>query len=58
MGENCTNVTELITFLKSVDAKTLFEKTKTTVSKVENGRRIIDLAFRPVVEGNKLKYMK
>lgn len=50
MGKNFTNTTELITFLKSVDAKTLFENTKTPISIVQNGRKMIDLAYRPVVE--------
>lgn len=50
MGNNCTNIKELITFLKTVDAKTLFENTKTPISIVENGRKLINLAYRPVVE--------
>lgn len=50
MGNNCTNFAELVTFLKSVDANTLFENTKTPIAIVENGRKLIDLAYRPVVE--------
>lgn len=55
MGKNCTNITELITFLKSVDAKTLFESTKSQINKIQNGRKLIDCAYRPVIEDEKVQ---
>lgn len=52
MGTNCTNLQELITFLKSVDYDVLFQNTKTPAFNIINGRTMIDLVYRPVIESN------
>lgn len=50
MGANVTNMRDLITFLKSVDAEVLLENTKTPVFNIIDGRRMVDLVYRPVIE--------
>lgn len=51
MGQNFTTIKNLVIFLKTVDARTLFEQTKSIPWTTISGKKKSVLPFRPIIEG-------
>lgn len=51
LGKNCTNLQDLVTFLKTVDGRLLFDYTKNLPWTTIPGRKKSVLPFRPIIEG-------
>lgn len=57
MGENCTSLQELVTFLKTIDGRKFFDQTKNQPWATIPGRKKSVLPFRPVIEGILILYL-